>query len=951
MPKISRIQTNFSAGELGPHSNGRTDIEQYNRGLDKCYNYIPSIEGPLVRRPGTQFVSEARDSSKPSTLIPFKISDKQQYILEFSDFNIRFYTDEGRVVTSGTTITISNISQAINTGGIVGFPGFALRENSEPLFNEDLTTAAIAASVPVGSILQIGSPYSVEETRGLKYAQKGNKLYLTCSSRAVHVLTHYNPTSWTLFEFKNNDGPYFPYNTNELIGDGIDIKLNPIWQPATSVNYNTGYIGMETNGNLIADVGNAGGKIRIQTVGAHSHISGGRVYVRGVAGTVEANNSSLLNHESWPITVINSTTFDLEGPSYVNAYTGSGYVWAALLKDVVKGRNHHRSVGIIINSTRFWGYIDAPSNGNPTVNMGTARNPYELLGRSPASFHMLLDRQSAEFASQVFTDTSAIDFWQLGIWQSSAVVGYPQAITFHQDRLVLAGMPVYPDEFIASETGFYDRFSPSNEKGLQLLDTNALQFGLASDNKDSLLWAKSGNKGLLFGTLSNEFLVTPSGDNQALTPTNINAEVVGRYGSANVDAVKSGDAVIYVQNSQNKIRELNYFVNVNKHKSILINKYSEHITYPSVIKLAAQDEFYPMIYALRSDGIIAAMSFDRDEQTVMSGWAEFELGGQSDSGGTSPNVKSMAVIADSKGQYDQLWMVVQRRLNGTSVLSIEYMNSPFTPTTEQSQAKYLDAAAVYDSALVIASMTQGGSTVVEAISHNFSKNDRVLITECIGVNSSLVDINGIVQNSNLVNGKVFRVGTVVGNTFPIHYENSSYVDSTTYNPYLGGGKIRKLVSEISGLTHLRNEVVDVLADGAIQNNLTVNSGGILALQYPAAVVNIGLPYKSRGRILRPEGGGARGTSIGMTRKPYMIGFNLEYVGDFSYGESFDNLFRWDFTQADAQNADTATPLFKGIIRDGIESAYDFDGQICFEQSSPLPGMIKSITLLMDEFDV
>src|SRR5690606_23208780 len=47
---------------------------------------------PIVRRGGTRFVSEVKDSSQKVYLYTFEFSVDQAYILEFGNLYVRFYT-------------------------------------------------------------------------------------------------------------------------------------------------------------------------------------------------------------------------------------------------------------------------------------------------------------------------------------------------------------------------------------------------------------------------------------------------------------------------------------------------------------------------------------------------------------------------------------------------------------------------------------------------------------------------------------------------------------------------------------------------------------------------------------------------------------------------------------------------------------------------------------------
>jgi hypothetical protein len=111
MPKVSTIQISFSGGEISPLAQARVDIPRYKECLAICLNYVPTIQGPKTRRPGTLFVGRARNANKKSRMFPFIFSTTQSYSVEFSGAGkIRFYKNGTPVVRSalpspGTPIT------------------------------------------------------------------------------------------------------------------------------------------------------------------------------------------------------------------------------------------------------------------------------------------------------------------------------------------------------------------------------------------------------------------------------------------------------------------------------------------------------------------------------------------------------------------------------------------------------------------------------------------------------------------------------------------------------------------------------------------------------------------------------------------------------------------------------------------------------------------------------
>ena len=86
---------------------GRTDTERYQNALKTCENFVVKPHGGVERRPGTQFVAEVKDSTKKVRLIRFEFNRAQSYVLEFGNLYIRFYTQNGRIESSGTPVEVA----------------------------------------------------------------------------------------------------------------------------------------------------------------------------------------------------------------------------------------------------------------------------------------------------------------------------------------------------------------------------------------------------------------------------------------------------------------------------------------------------------------------------------------------------------------------------------------------------------------------------------------------------------------------------------------------------------------------------------------------------------------------------------------------------------------------------------------------------------------------------
>jgi len=88
---MNKFQPSFSAGELAPAVRSRTDIAKHASGLSTCRNFIPKLEGGVSRRTGTRYLNTTKTQGDKVRLIPFPVSNKTGYHIEFGDQYCRFY--------------------------------------------------------------------------------------------------------------------------------------------------------------------------------------------------------------------------------------------------------------------------------------------------------------------------------------------------------------------------------------------------------------------------------------------------------------------------------------------------------------------------------------------------------------------------------------------------------------------------------------------------------------------------------------------------------------------------------------------------------------------------------------------------------------------------------------------------------------------------------------------
>lgn len=95
---------------------------------------------------------------------------------------------------------------------------------------------------------------------------------------------------------------------------------------------------------------NGSGLIRITAAG-HGLIDDNQVYITGITGTTEANNTA--GNPSWLVTKISSSQFDLQGSTFTNVYVSGGSGTGALVGSVDGGRFSRQRQLDIYNEARM----------------------------------------------------------------------------------------------------------------------------------------------------------------------------------------------------------------------------------------------------------------------------------------------------------------------------------------------------------------------------------------------------------------------------------------------------------------------------------------------------------------------------------------------------------------------------------------------------------------------
>lgn len=298
---------------------------------------------------------------------------------------------------------------------------------------------------------------------------------------------------------------------------------------------------------------------------------------------------------------------------------------------------------------------------------------------------------------------AATALWRLGVW--GTVNGFPGCCTFNQDRLLWAGAPGYPSRIDGSNTSDYENMAPTLVDST-VVDSNALSFTLNSNIVNTINWMLSDEWGMLVGTATAEWIIASSSQQNAVTPTNITAKETTRYGTSAVPPVKMGKSTLYVQRTKRKLREMTYQFTLGTYQAPDISLVSEHLTKGGIKQMSAQLTPYPNLWMVRNDGTLVGMAYDKDQDVF--GWHQHQMGGYSDLAQTlPPMVESVSCGPAPSVDKDEVWVVVQRNINGLTKRYVELLNKYWEDGDAVVDAVFLDSSAVYSG---VATTTVSGLT-------------------------------------------------------------------------------------------------------------------------------------------------------------------------------------------------------------------------------------------------
>lgn len=799
MPKKIYKQTTFNGGEISPRLYSRIEVDKYDNSLETATNCFCTPHGPLIRRNGTEYIAGVKTNSKTIKLVRFQLNKDVAQILEFGDAYIRFYTTSGQV--------------------------------SGPY--------------------ELASPYAEADLPDITYVQNGAKIYLAHPDHAPRVLTRTADNDWSIDTLSAIPEPSYEK------GEYPNTTCTPAATTGSGVNFTAGAATF-----LDADVGR-------QIVNISDGETGRAVITSVTSSTVavceiieDFTDTNAIAANDWymdlsPIcdlipngtevgSIITLVAKYQEG-TYGEDFAISG-ITNANPPVVTTSASHSFIDGDVVRIRDVVGMTEV--NGNIYTVQGKTATTVSLYNDEGASYNStnyntyssggLIDKSLDEDRVDAFrsTDVGRFILMNNGVVEITSVVsaneiqgevlksldsldrtgnwtiedptwdatrGYPRAVGIFQERLCFGGTAAQPQTLWFSETGIFDGFGRGSG------DDDAIDVTLSASTAAQINWMATA-RNFIVGTSGTEHTVDGGGAGAALTPSSIRQEPRSYRGAPSQIPIIIGSEVIFFQNSLRKVRSFRYDFNIDGYVSEDLTFLAEHITEGNVKEIAYAQEPDSQIYVVLDNGDMVVATYQRDQKVL--GWTKYTTDGEFE------NVQTI-----TSGDRDEVWVCVKRTINGSTVRYIERFDAG--SGTDRLDG-FSDSYLTYSDPYTITGITKANPGVVTtSAAHGYSNGDKV----------KLIDVGGMTE----VEKMTFIVANKTSTTFELTDVYGNNVDTSGYTTYTSGGESHKLVTTISGLTHLEAATVQIKSDGATHTNKTVSSGSI-TLDRDSYEVVIGLPY-------------------------------------------------------------------------------------------------------------
>lgn len=911
----------FNGGEISELLYNRDDITKYKSACRILENALPLVEGGAKKMPGTYFAGTTIGGNTHSRLVPFQFSTTQGAIIELSAGVIRIW--EPNPVGSWTLglVTSGGIPTQLTTP-YTDADLFALDCSTQSadvlwIFHQNYSPACVERLGPSSwqySLAPPGLSPGEPAYRGTPGALKAGLTGL--ENPIIQVTQGYPAVVVTDRPFAPGDRIFIDECTGMVELNQREFIVAQVGVPGAGASFTATINGGDPSvqGTILNVTAVASGAVGIGMTVSGPNVTPGTIITgllsgTGGIGTYSVSISQLVAIETLSGSGGNTNTLvpvDSEA-----AFTASISGTTMTVTQLLTGTIH---VGMAVYGAGVAAGTQVTGLGTGTGGIGTytVNNSQTVASELMWSFllgsYNFLPYQGGGFAVKV----DAL---------FAAVGDYPACGTFYQERLCVAGSINNPTEIDGSVVGDYSNFTADPNR-----DDYAFQFTLVSTKLDQILNLIGSPNALLLGTAGG--IWTMSGANGAsISQSNVVASKQTSWGVANLQPQLVGDSAIFVSRSARIVIFIIFDFASNQWQNYDLTRLNRNITIgptqatSGVVQTAFQAEPYPVLWAVRADGQLLGLVFNKQDQVFA--WFRINM----------PNglIESVAIIS-SQNQEDMIAVVVNRTINGATVRYVEYF-MPQELFGQLSNAFFVNAGLTLSLSgpFAITAINNGTPCIVTAHGHNFSNGQTVQITGVRG----MLQINQnkseayTVANSNTGAGTFQLVG----------------MDTTAFGLYTSGGTVMQVTNVVTGMNYLLGQSVVVVGD----NMVIVPYPGIpvtsdtLTFPYYCNRITVGLPYTMTVQPTNPIFNTPSLTTRGIKQKLSKVVISLYQSMGGQFGTDPGHMY--DIVYDPGSSGQQPTMSTQENKRD-LDADWDDQSTFYITQSDPLPFTLRGLVMDM-----
>lgn len=880
MPAV--MQRSFAGGEVGPSLWARADQTKYQTGLRLCRNFLVQRFGGVANRPGTEFVGEIADSTKPARLLPFAFNDDQTYVMVFGDETLRLVRQGAWVQPDPLWEYSGGVDYALGvTVSYLGVNYYCVQAHSSMSSHVPGAPSGNGywEAMPAG-IYQIPSTYAAEDLADLAHVQSADVVTLAHQLYPVRTLSRTGHAAWLFSDLSLTPSQGRPTSLAGTPG-GAGSTVYRYQVTAISTEYEESLPATQAT---VAITSITAANPAVVTATAHGFENGDDVLLTGVVGVS-------YNGRVFRVANKAANTFELQGFDATAEPVGTGGTAAR-------------------TSVRVTGA--APTSGAPHVLTWTAPAGawrYNIYKEQAGIFGYIGTSEVATFSDTNITPaTSYTPPGEQTVF--SAAGDYPATVTYYQQRLAFANTINEPEKVWLSRTGQFTNFTSSQP----VQSDDAIAFTMAGRQVNAVRHLIEVDT-LLALTGAGEHIIQGDSDG-VLRPTAINPKQQGYNGAAATPApVVVSNSILFVQARGGIIRDLRYENDAGSYTGRDLTVFAPHLFEGySIVAWAYQQVPHSIVWVVRSDGVLLGLTYLREHEVW--GWHRHDTG-------DGDVVEDVCVVPED-GE-DAVYLLVKRTIDGAQKRYVERMAS--RRVADIADAVFLDSALRYDG-------RHTGAITMTLTGSGWTPDSSLTLTASAGQ-----FIAGDVGNSYVLTG---TDGTEIWCEV-LAYTSATVVTVRPDQDVPAGMQAvaiatwARAVDEVAGLDHLEGRTVGILADGNVLPEAVV-TGGSITLDTAYRRIVVGLPYVAEIETLDLENPEA--TLVEKKKRINRVNLLVESSRGIFAGPDRNHLREHKQRASEAWGEPIA--LHTGQVEIPLTAAWTPGGSLVVQQTDPLPLTVLAV---------